>query len=44
MKTDKGLFDALLGRMLAQPPKKTAQIRVKPTKVPVQSKRDTAKG
>ncbi len=44
MKTDKGQFDTLLGRMLAQPPKKTAEIKTKPTKAPVQSKHDTAKG
>jgi hypothetical protein len=29
MKADKGEFDTVLGRMLAQPPKKNAEIRVK---------------
>jgi hypothetical protein len=29
MKADKGQFDTVLSRMLAQPPKKNAEIRVK---------------
>ena len=34
MKTDKGQFDAVLGRMLTKAPQKTAEIKAKPKPTP----------
>jgi hypothetical protein len=33
MKADKGQFDTVLGRMLAKPPRKTAEIKAKRAQV-----------